>query len=504
MKLLLTTLNSKYIHTNLSLKYLYGVAAGTGHDVYLQEFTINNSRDYIVSEILRGGYDLMCMSCYIWNIEQIKPLCEDLRKARPNMQIMLGGPEVSTDSRAFLEEHPWADFIIRGEGEKPFARFLEEINCPRPDFRDVENLTYRDGNTVRENPNGSLIYMDKLPFPYTYLEVETDRIIYYETMRGCPFHCSYCLSSKEQSVRVMSLDRVRRDLGYLLFKKVKQVKFVDRTFNYDRSRAVAIWKYLIDKDNGVTNFHFEICADMLDSEAFSVLAKARDGLFQFEAGLQSANPYTLQEIRRTSGAMPVLSNVKRLIELGNCHVHVDLIAGLPFETYESFAQSFNIAYDAGAHNLQLGFLKMLKGTPIREHADEHGYVYSEHAPYEVISNDYMSTIDFVKLKMVHEVLELFHNRGGFEGTLDLLIREMHVRPFNFYERLADFYYSKGYHHKSHKKEDLYRILYQFAARHEEYFDGITERAQQQLSFDMVKVLNPDVVKRFYKQGWEIE
>ena len=502
MKLLLTTLNSKYIHTNLSLRYLYGIAQASDFDCDLKEFTINQSRDHILSEILRGGYDMICMSCYIWNIEQIKPICSDLKKARPSMKILLGGPEVSTESRTFLLENPWADFIIRGEGEKPFSQFLEVIDQEIPEFRKVENLTWRSGAGIKETPNGTLIYMDKLPFPYTYLEVETDRIIYYETMRGCPFHCAYCLSANEQSVRVMSMDRVKRDLGYLMFKKVKQVKFVDRTFNYDRVRAVEIWKYLIDKDNGVTNFHFEICGDMLDSDAFRVLAKAREGQFQFEIGVQSANPYTLQEISRATKTMQVLQNVKRLMELGNCHVHVDLIAGLPYENYQSFAQSFNIVYDAGAHNLQLGFLKLLKGTPIREHADEHGYVYSEHAPYEVLSNDYMSTIDLVKLKMVREVLDLFHNRGGFEGTLDLLMGELHVRPFNFYERLADYYYSMGYHNVSHKKEELYRILYRFAARYESKISDITERTKQQLSFDMVKTLNPDVVKRFHKQGWD--
>ncbi|MBQ1490234.1 MAG: DUF4080 domain-containing protein [Eubacterium sp.] len=503
MKILLTTLNAKYIHTNLSLKYLYGIASEMDVEVYLQEFTINNSRDYIYAEILRGGYDLLCFSCYIWNIEQIRTIAADLRKARPSMKIVLGGPEVSFDSREYMEENPWIDYIIRGEGEKPFQQFLTELLKEKPDFSKVENLTYREGEQILETPAGALIYMDKLPFPYTYLEVETDRIIYYESMRGCPFHCSYCLSANEQSVRTMSMERVKRDLGYLLFKKVRQVKFVDRTFNYDRARANEIWQFLIEKDNGVTNFHFEICADMLDGDSFRILKKARDGLFQFEAGIQSANPYTLQEIQRSGGAMKVVSAVKELVSLGNCHVHVDLIAGLPFETYPSFAQSFNIAYEAGAHNLQLGFLKLLRGTPIRRDAAVHGYVYRDKAPYEVISNDYMSAVDLVKLKMIDEVLDLFHNRGGFEGTLELLIRELGFLPFHFYERLADFYYSKGYHHTYHKKEELYRILYQFAMRFEAQCDGISMRAQQQLSFDMVQTLNPDVVKRFYKQGWEI-
>ena len=507
MKILLTTLNSKYIHSNLSIKYLYCLAAEAGDgdlDVDLLEFTINNERDYIFGQILRGGYDMVCISCYIWNIEMIKDLGRDLKKARPNLLITLGGPEVSYDSKEFLAENPWADFIIRGEGETAFGQFCEQLCAESPDLSKVNNLTWREGGHIYETEPARLTYTDKLPFPYNTLEVEEDKIIYYESVRGCPYNCSYCLSSVDKTVRPMSLERVRRDIGYLSYKNVKQVKFIDRTFNYDAKRANEIWRYIIGKDNGKTNYHFEICGDLLDSDSFRILSKARKGLFQFEIGVQSCNPYTLEAIHRKGQVMDTLQNAKKLVELGNCHVHVDLIAGLPYEDYRSFSQSFNMVYQVGADNLQLGFLKMLKGTQIREEAAVHGYVFRDKAPYEFISNNYLSAMDVVKLKMVETVLELFHNRGGFETTLELLMQEMELKPFRMYEYLADFYYTKGYHHASHKKEDLYRILYKFAMKQEAKHRGLSVLVQQYLTADMKQALNEDTVKRFMNKGWDIQ
>lgn len=504
MRILLTTLNSKYIHTNLSLKYLYSVVADSGLDVELREFTINNERDLVFGEIMRGGYDLVCFSCYVWNIEQIRSLCSDLKKARPDLRILLGGPEVSYESERFLRDNPWADFIIRGEGEKPFSQFCRELISGNRDFSKVSSLTYWGLDTVLSNEAGSLPYMDRLPFPYTYLEVETDKIVYYESVRGCPFRCSYCISSVDSTVRELSLERVRRDIGYLMYKNIRQVKFIDRTFNYNKARAGEIWQYIIDKDNGTTNFHFEICGDLLDSDSFRVLSRARKGLFQFEIGVQSANPYTLREISRKTETAEVLQNISKLMELGTIDVHVDLIAGLPCEDYRSFAESFDRVYAVHPSVLQLGFLKLLKGTRIRREAKEHGYVYRDKAPYEVISNKYMTAIDFVKLKMVTTVLDLYYNRGGFQRTLEFLIEDMEVTPFRFFERLADFYYSGKYHMASHKKEDLYRILYRFAMKQEAKLSGISTRAEHFLTLDMMDALNPEVVRRFMEKGWELK
>jgi len=472
-------------------------------DVEIKEFTINNEKDYVYSEILRGGYDLVCFSCYIWNIAQIEELAQNIKLAQPKVEIMVGGPEVSYDSREYMRDHWWVNYIIRGEGEYPFFQFCKELVLEEYDFSKVNNLTYRTDGGITETEDAVLPMLDKIPFPYNYLDVEPDKIIYYESSRGCPFRCTYCLSSLETTVRRLSLDRVRRDIGYLLYKNVRQVKFVDRTFNYDRERANEIWQYIIDKDNGKTNFHFEICGDMLDSAAFKVLSKARKGLFQFEIGVQTANPYALKAVDRNENIQPIMYNVAKLMNMGNIHIHVDMIAGLPYEDYRSFGRSFNIIYQVGADNLQLGFLKLLKGTKIRDHASEFGYVYRQKAPYEVISNNFMSSVDMVKLKMVESVLDLYHNRGGFDRAIDYLMYRTGRSPFSFYERLADFYYSNGYQDASHKKEDLYRILYQFAQRLEPKYGGISLSAREMLEQDMAATFNSEAIKNFNRKGWII-
>lgn len=503
MKILLTTLNSKYIHSNLALKYLYTVASKGEMDVELQEFTINNDKDYPYIEILRGGFDIVCFSCYIWNIEEIIELGSNIKKAAPNTKILLGGPEVSYEYMELMGKNPWIDFIIKGEGEYPFFEFCREIVLEKYDFSKVSSLVYRDEGGIKDNPFGPLPLMDKIPFPYSILDLEDDKVIYYESSRGCPYRCAYCLSSLEKEIRAHSLERTRRDIGYFLYKQVKQVKFLDRTFNYDRGRANHIWQYIIDNDNGVTNFHFEICADLLDSDGLSVIQRARKGLFQFEIGIQSTNPYALRAVNRKETISGITDNVKKLLELENCHIHVDLIAGLPFEDYKSFGQSFDTVYELKADNLQLGFLKLLKGTPLRMNKEVHEYKFRDYAPYEIISNKYLSPVDVIKLKMIETVLELYSNRGGFDKTLELLVKETGITAFNFYEQLADFYYSGGYQHRSHKKEDLYRILLRFAESREKKHKGIVERTAAVLADDLETNMNPDAVKKFHKKGWEI-
>ena len=515
MKILLTTLNSKYVHSNPALKYLYqsvldsGVEAGP--EVTLQEFTINNETDYIYGEILRGDYDLICFSTYIWNVEQTCRLCADLKKAKPSAQILLGGPEVSYETASLMRENPWIDFVLRGEGEVSFAALYkalaEQGNGRDEGFEpsEIPGLSYRgrDG-AVLENPQGVLPDMRQIPFPYRSLPVEEDKVVYYETARGCPYRCSYCLSSLEKTIRPLPLERVLRELDFFLDQKVKQVKLIDRTFNYDRKRAEKIWQYLIDRDNGVTNFHFEICAELLDEEALKLLAKARQGLFQFEIGIQSTNPQTLAAVDRSSGTDRVLANIRSLIALGNSHIHVDLIAGLPFEDYETFAKSFNDVYALSADDLQLGFLKLLKGTGVRQKAEEHGYVYRSCAAYEVISNRYISAKELSQLKMIEKVLNLYKGRGGFDRTVSYLIQNVSDSPFDFYEKLSVYFYENGYQHRSHKKEDLYRILYGFVKKTESQFPGISREAEKLLETDLNAAMNFDAVKKFHKKGWDIK
>ncbi|MCQ2550997.1 MAG: DUF4080 domain-containing protein [Clostridia bacterium] len=490
MKVLLTTLNSKFIHSNLALKYLYTVVAGGYFDVELKEFTINNDPEYIYSEILRGDYDMVCFSTYIYNVNQTMDICEKLKLADPSLIITLGGPEVSYDYVSFLKGHRYIDIIIRGEGETPFYRLCKAMLTHNRDISKIPGLAYRLDGKIYVNPDQEIGDFSKIPFPYKTLDIEDNKIIYYESSRGCPFRCSYCMSSIEKTVRALDIDRVRSDLGYFLYKKVPQVKFIDRTFNYDAERAYQIFKYLIENDNGITNFHMEICGDLLDDKTIALLSKARKGLFQFEVGIQSINPMTLAAVDRKDNVYPVLYAVSKIIELGNIHVHVDLIAGLPFEDYHSFEKSFNKVYALGADNLQLGFLKLLKGTKIRNEAEKHGYVFSPKAPYQVISNSYISAKELARLKMIEEVLDLYSNKGGFRNTLDYLLKDR--EPFNFFEELSSFYYENGFQHASHKKEDLYRILYAF-----------DESCKEYLERDMDETLNFDAVKRFKKKGWEI-
>ena len=524
MKILLTSLNSKYVHSNLALKYLYTVAAGEYSDVEVREFTINQDLTYIYTELLRANYDMVCFSCYIWNIEKIKPLASDLKKARPSMKICLGGPEVSAGGADFAVKYPWADYILCGEGEYSFYRLCQVLHqCEnqaeqagqagqagqQPDealLMSVPGLIYR-GRDGRIYVNGQLEPMDfnLIPFPYSILDCQPDQVIYYESVRGCPFRCSYCLSSIEKTLRPLEMDRVKADLGYFLYKKVMQVKFIDRTFNYDRVRAREIFRYLMENDNGVTNFHFELCGDLLDRETLDLLRHARKGLFQFEIGIQSANPQTLQAVNRKENIYPILYNVEQLMAMGNIHIHVDLIAGLPYEGYAVFARSFNKIYSLGADMLQLGFLKVLPGTPLAAEAEKYGIVYRERAPYEVIRTGWMSAEELVNLHMIENMVDIYYNRGGFSGTLEYLIAAAGKGPFGFFEKLSAYYYTGGYQHRNRKKEDQYRILRKFILESDSLqMDAFArEEAERLLTEDLAGWFNEEEQKRFYKKGWEV-
>lgn len=503
LRILLTTLNAKYVHSNLALKYLYNVTVDSGLDIELREYTINHELEAVYVDILRGRYDIVCFSCYIWNIEQIKPLCRDLKKACPDLKILLGGPEVTYGAEDFLSENPWADYIIRGEGELAMFQFVKALVLGDKKFSRVGSLTHRRGGKVVSSPDCTQVPMEKLPFPYARLDVERDKVVYYESSRGCPYSCGYCISCLDRRMRFLPMERVRRELDYFLAMEVRQVKFIDRTFNADRMRAVSIWNHLIDNDNGKTNFHFEICADLLDDDAIKTISRARRGLFRFEVGIQSTNPLVLSSVGRSGDLYRLMENTEKLLALGNCEVHADLIAGLPYENYASFARSFNKAYALRPHELQLGFLKVLKGTPVADDAEANGIIYRDEAPYEVISTAHISASELARLKMIETVLDLYYNRGGFDETLEYLDCAVAENSFEFYEKLAGFYYDCGYHRKNHTKEDLYRILLKFA----EGFGGasgeIYIKTQRHLAGDMKKFLNPEAIKRFIRKGWEI-
>lgn len=650
MKLLLTTLNAKYVHSNLALRYLFAVAkehlristdddrlpilnSGSEHQitacgsrVEMREFTINNDMSYIYNEIIRGDYDMVCFSCYIWNIEKTKEIASWVKKAMPQTVIVFGGPEVSFETESFLRENLWCDYVVRGEGELPFGYIFDKIrqNADRQNadrqsadkhgadrqsddrqsadrqgadkqsagrlsvyeiLKNCPGISYLSAAAARQGcdppvlmssaenyfpaeyieiPQAAPQNMDEVPFPYEAGKIEKDKVVYYESSRGCPYRCSYCLSSIEKTVRPRSLELTLKELDFFLKEKVKQVKFIDRTFNFDKKRAFQIWEHLIKNDNGITNFHFEICAELMDDEIFQLLETARTGLFQFEIGIQSTNRTALAAVNRHNDVNKITQNVKKLVAAGNSHVHVDLIAGLPCEDFESFTRSFDEVYRFGADNLQLGFLKLLKGTGIRSGisdsssdnmqstesgyifdadsfdaskrltGENHGYVYRDKAPYEIIKNNYISARELMKLKMVETVLELYANKPGFPGSISLLIDAKGQGPFAFFMDLAEFFFANGYQNRSHKKEDLYRILYKYAcsqadiqqswslrrrtadeeyaatgeeyAANEEYAapgDEFSRIAKTAIYRDLELSMNFDAVKKFDKKGWEI-
>lgn len=512
MKTLITTLNSQYIHSNLAVKYLYSVCAEEMSGVEIREYTINNDEFYVYGEIVKGDYDLVAFSCYIWNVEQTMRLAENLKKAKPSIKILMGGPEVSFDSVSVLMEHDFVDYIISGEGEYAFHECMKAFLAAEANEVDLSevlpnigSLTYRLNGSIYVNQAAPQLTMDSLPFPYYYLAPEDDKIVYYESSRGCPRRCAYCLSSIERHVRSLSMERIKEDLKYFLLKKVPQVKFIDRTFNYDKKRAYDILCFITDNDNGVTNFHFEICADLLDEPMVRLFTGARKGLFQLEIGVQSTNMETLSAVNRATQIREVLVNIHRIASAGNVEVHADIIAGLPFEDYASFSKSFSNVYRTAPQKLHLGFLKLLKGTAIRRDAEKYGYVYRNYAPYEVISNKFISAKELVRLHQVEKVLDLYYNRGGFKNTLGLL-SEKFERPFAMYEELADYYYLKGYQHANQSKENLYRIMngfVEYKARRLPDRESFAEKGRELLLRDMNETLNPEAVKKFERKGWEL-
>ncbi|MGI6734431.1 MAG: DUF4080 domain-containing protein [Anaerovoracaceae bacterium] len=507
MKVLLTTLNSKHIHSNLALKYLYAVGVGAmkGAGLELREFTVNHSDDYIYGELLRGDYDVVCFSCYIWNIERILYLVETYKKANPNTMILLGGPEVTWRAADIMKKNRSVDFILQGEGEESFPKLLEALAKPDEPLRfdGINGLLYRSEGKIYVNPAPSPVDFTKVPFPFRSLVGDSDKIMYYESSRGCPFSCTYCVSAIEKGVRPLPIERVKADLSYFLYKNVKQVKFVDRTFNYDDTRCIEILRYLMEMDNGVTNFHFELCGDLISEDLLELLEKARPGLFQFEIGVQSTNEETLKAIHRKCDFHRLSENVRRIMSMENIHLHLDLIAGLPYEDYDSFSDSFNRVYELKPHMLQLGFLKLLPGTPIREQVEEYAYVYRSKTPYEVISNKFLSAKELARLKMVEHVFNLYYNRGGFQKSLEYLACVLHPNAFAFYEELALFYFLKGFQHRSHKKEDLYRILYLYGSWKDRTVPGVEENLKQLLAEDMERSMYPEAVMNFMKKGWEL-
>ena len=461
MKILLAACNAKYIHSNLAVFNLKAYAKEYDSQVVLREYTINQLKDDILKDIYRCRPDVVCVSCYIWNITFVRELMQDLRKILPDVPFWAGGPEVSYDAETFLGKNPAFNGVMVGEGEETFLELVKHYVNGSVTLEETRGLVYRKADGALQN-NGwrQLMDLSKVPFAYENLENFENRIIYYESSRACPFSCSYCLSSIDKKLRFRDTETVKKELQFFIDNKVPQVKFVDRTFNCKHDHAMAIWKYINEHDNGVTNFHFEISADLLREEELQEMSTMRPGLIQLEIGVQSTNPDTIKAIHRTMDFEKLKGIVDRIHSFGNIHQHLDLIAGLPYEDYDSFRHSFNDVYALKPQQLQLGFLKVLKGSHMMEMCKEYGIVYKTQEPYEVLSTKWLDYDHVLKLKTVENMVEVYYNSGQFQNTLEYL-ENFFQDAFSIYERLGSFYMEKGYGDVSHTRMRRYEILLEF-------------------------------------------
>ena len=461
MKILLAACNAKYIHSNLAVYDLQAYAAKYADHIILKEYTINQQKDDIMRDIYLEHPDVVCVSCYIWNISFVKELMADLTKILPDADFWAGGPEVSYDAEKFLTENPEFKGVMVGEGEETFRELAGYYVEKDPqNLKDMTGVCYRDGDQIIHNGWRQIMDLSKIPFIYKDLSDFKNRIIYYESSRGCPFSCSYCLSSIDKKLRFRDTEMVKKELQFFIDNKVPQVKFVDRTFNCKHDHAMAIWKYINEHDNGVTNFHFEISADLLREEELQEISTMRPGLIQLEIGVQSTNPDTIKAIHRTMDFGKLKGIVERIHSFGNIHQHLDLIAGLPYEDYDSFRHSFNDVYALKPQQLQLGFLKVLKGSHMMEMCQEYGIVYKTREPYEVLSTKWLDYDHVLKLKTVENMVEVYYNSGQFQNTLEYL-EGFFPDAFSIYERLGNFYMEKGYGDVSHTRMRRYEILLEF-------------------------------------------
>ena len=470
MKILLAACNAKYIHSNLAVYNLKSCSGEYSSSVVVKEYTINQIRDDILKDIYLEQPDVVCFSCYIWNISFVRELVPDLKKILPQVEFWAGGPEVSYDAVEFLKKNPVFFGVMVGEGEETFHELAGYYIERKPEtLSGIRGVAFRDENKGRDVVHTGwreLMDLSKVPFAYSNLTEFKNRIIYYESSRGCPFSCSYCLSSIDKKLRFRDIELVKKELQFFIDNKVPQVKFVDRTFNCKHDHAMEIWRYITENDNGITNFHFEISADLLRAEELALMKTMRPGLIQLEIGVQSTNPQTIKAIRRTMDFEKLKGIVEQIHSFGNIHQHLDLIAGLPYEGYDSFHKSFCDVYALRPEQFQLGFLKVLKGSHMMEMTGEYQILYKDREPYEVLSTAWLTYGEILRLKMVESMVEVYYNSGQFKNTL-VFLEKYFDDPFRMYEALGRFYEKKGYSEISHSRMRRYEILMEFAGEQKE-------------------------------------
>lgn len=501
-------MNSKYIHTPLAAWYLKANCESECNEISILDFTINDNIDVILAAAYKEKGDLYAFSCYIWNIDCVMSIAKSLKKILPGIKIVLGGPEVSYDSKDIMKEHNFIDFIIKGEGEVALAKLIESKLEEIDYYKSVEGLIYKEGNEVLGDESFNLIKdLNLLETPYTneILMNMKNRIIYYESSRGCPFSCSYCISSTFDGVRYFSFDRVKEDLLKIMSYDIRQIKFVDRTFNCNKDRAKKIFKFIIENKKDI-NFHFEVAADLFDDEMIQILSQAPSGLIQFEIGIQTTNVKTLESIDRKTDINKVFKNIKKISSLGNIHLHLDLIAGLPYESYNSFVKSYNDVYNFLPNQLQLGFLKMLKGSKIRREREGFGYKFRDYAPYEILENNFLSYEELQELKGIEDILDKYYNKGKFNKTINYVIKNFFSSPFDFYKRFYLFNLKNGFYNKKIAGRELYDILYKFLS--EVLPSEILLYANELLKFDFLSTDNtrnlPSCIHREYEPSLKMK
>lgn len=467
MKVLVTTLNAKFIHTSLALRYLKAFCE-KDFDVEITEYTIKDPVMNVVSDLYQKAPDVLGFSCYIWNIEETIHIIKMIKKIRPEILIVLGGPEVSYDTDYWMKRIPEVDFIVMGEGEETFHQLLTEISTTRK-YHFVYGLAYRKGEEIVLMPGRPKLNLNDIPSPHRFKEdlpSLANRVVYFETSRGCPFSCQFCLSSIEVGVRYFDMERTKSDLLFLIDSGAKLIKFVDRTFNIKRDYAMEIFEFLIENHRGVV-FQFEITADIMRPEVLDYLAEnAPPGTFRFEIGVQSTNDTTNELVQRRQNFMKLSRTVSKVKNSLKIDQHLDLIAGLPEEDYNSFRKTFNDVFELGPEELQLGFLKMLRGTGMRKDAHKYGYVYMDHAPYEILGNDILPFTDLIRIKRVEDVLEKYWNAHRMDHTVKYLIAHEFASAFDFFQEFGDFWEGRGWQKIGHQLEDLFTRLREFLLHRE--------------------------------------
>ncbi|MBG9443421.1 B12-binding domain-containing radical SAM protein [Cytobacillus firmus] len=463
MKVIASTLNAKYIHTNIAIRYLKAYAQ-PDFDVELAEYTIKDPVMNIVTDLVRKKPDVIGFSCYIWNIEETIKVIKMIKKIDPSIHIVVGGPEVTYDVADWMNNIQEFDYIVIGEGEETFKQLLTEMNSTM-NMENVHGLAFRENGQVRINPQRNKLDLRDLPSPFRFEEDIphlSKRVTYIETSRGCPFSCQFCLSSIEVGVRYFDREKIKDDIRYLMKNGAKTLKFVDRTFNISRSYALEMFQFLIDEHLPETVFQFEITADIMRPEVIEFLNKeAPRGLFRFEIGVQSTNDYTNELVMRKQNFDKLCRTVTMVKDGGKIDQHLDLIAGLPEEDYDSFKRTFNDVFAMRPEELQLGFLKMLRGTGLRLRAEDHQYIYMDHSPYEILGNNVLSFDDIIRIKQVEDVLEKYWNDHRMDATVEYLVTKVFPTPFDFFQEFGSYWEQKGWSRIGHQLEDLFKRLFEF-------------------------------------------